>query len=215
MPLTQLPIFRRTAPVMLLTVLVACAQSVSFAAEPGARSTERGTVPTLAGLPHTAAVGLSTKQLEQLLSLGIKVAVPTRVPPGFAVEKVEAGIDPWAGPGGSPVYTIFYREPGGTCFAIESSSGGFGGPVPENSRPLDLPSLPLIAASEGYQYQLFWTDKRTGEPPFPDPVVFSDWLQGQDSFYRLSSGVLDRQGCRSISPETALQLVASFQYLRP
>lgn len=169
--------------------------------------------PEVAGVPSPAiAAKLSAEQIEQLQGLGIKIAIPTQVPAEFVVSNVKTQEIKRQGQGGDPSYMIVYRKPGGTCFVIESARDGLGGPVPENSMPI---KVRVGSALEGYDYRLYWQEQETGKPPFPKPIAFSDWIADSDAFYRLSSGSIVAQDCQSISPELAVTLIESLEYLNP
>jgi len=147
---------------------------------------------------------LSPQQWRSLEALNIPIILPSSIPAGF--EPVELETSP-----GSPndrmgraSYSVRYQN-GGSCFVMETASGGFGGPVPEQSRPISSPRFPAV---EGRDYQLYWTEGN-GDGPFPESTLFTDWMAGEASHYRLISGDHGGADCDRISPDLAQQLVSS------
>lgn len=165
-----------------------------------------------------ADVGLSAEQATLLGALGIPVAIPSAIPDGFTIQDVNAGISA-PGPGGGPRYSITYTGPSG-CFIVESSTGGFGGPAPSDRLPVDVPLFADVNSEvlpDDYTYSVFWSEGAL-EGPFPEPVLFSDWIEGHETFYRVTSGMGggDYGFCspeRRIAPEAAVALVNSFSYI--
>jgi len=160
---------------------------------------------------------LSAAQVETLKAFEHPVAVPAFVPMGFAVSEVEVIPAGQAGfvPLGSS-YRIVYQQAQATdsrfaCFEVEGSSGGFGGPMPEGHGVASLPEFAEVP--EDYTYQLFWSEGESDEGPFPIPVLFSDWIEDEEVFYRVSSWGAQANGCDRISPTTANQILESLQYL--
>lgn len=160
---------------------------------------------------------LSAAQVETLKAFEHPVAVPAFVPTGFAVSEVEVIPAGQAGfvPLGSS-YRIVYQQAQATdsrfaCFEVEGSLGGFGGPMPEYHGVASLPEFAEVP--EDYTYQLFWSDGESDEGPFPIPVLFSDWIEDEEVFYRVSSWGAQANGCDRISPTTANQILESLQYL--
>ncbi|XQQ05757.1 MAG: hypothetical protein EDM05_66670 [Leptolyngbya sp. IPPAS B-1204] len=76
------------------------------------------------------AAKLSSQDQNKLLEIDqnnyknipVKIVLPTYIPDGFKVEKVEVGDDKRFGPG----YSITYSDDSNNCFEISGASGGFG-----------------------------------------------------------------------------------------
>lgn len=168
--------------------------------------------------PPADQARLSPEQVTMLMAFGYPVAVPAFVPAGFEVAEVEvlppepAALDPF-----NAGYRIAYRQTvatdtaSPTCFEIEGALGGFGGPLPEQRMDASLPDF--VPALDDYTYQLFWSDGSREAGPFTIPLLFSDWLEAERTFYRISSWATETKGCDRLSPELANQILASLQYL--
>lgn len=159
-----------------------------------------------------ALAGLTPGQRQQLLQLDAQVALPANVPAGFELMDFHTHSEPRRGPGGGPNYTLTYQGPGNQCFAVEAATGGFGGPEPPESMAFETR---LFVDDPPVTHQLYWSDAATGAPPYPEPMLFSDWIEGPDIFYRVSSGLNPHDDCDRISPQMAAEIAASFQFLAP
>lgn len=151
--------------------------------------------------------GLTAAQIQRLNALRVKIAVPTYLPTGFRVNRVL--IEPC--PEGAtrcrfgPQYAITYQGPNHSCFAIEAVGGGIGGP--------DLASkLPVNSSVFGKNFLYYGSG--TGNP---SPTMFSDWLRGPELFYRFAGqGATNKlANCNNISPQEAVRVTESLQYLNP
>lgn len=69
--------------------------------------------------------GLNNTQIQSLQNLGISVALPTYIPPGFSVSQL---ITQGSQNSGRSSYEILYRNFDNHCFYISGSMGGVGGP---------------------------------------------------------------------------------------
>lgn len=151
--------------------------------------------------------GLTSVQIQQLNSLHVKIAVPTYIPPGFQVTSIliQPCPDHATRCRFGPQYAITYQGPNHSCFAIEAVSGGIGGP--------DLASkLPVNSPLFGKNFLYYGTG-----PGNPSPTMFSDWLKGQDLFYRFAGiGATDKlSDCKNnLSPQEAVRVTESLQYLK-
>lgn len=154
--------------------------------------------------------GLSPQQWRSLSRLEIPIILPSPIPSGFEPVAVEADPGVPTNPMDGPSYSIRYQK-GGSCFVVAAASGGFGGPVPEQSRPLRSALFPAV---DGRDYQLYWGDG-DGEGPFPGSTLFTDWMEGPESFYSLMSGDYAGADCDRISPDLAQQLVDDFTEVSP
>ncbi|HEY9763132.1 MAG TPA: hypothetical protein V6D07_11450 [Trichocoleus sp.] len=166
-----------------------------------------------------AQAGLSSDQVEELSQAGFPIAVPTYVPPNFTVSLVE--VNPLS-PDGTyrdrmrAGYRIVYRQPvssgfSAECFEIEAALGGIGGIDADQQVEASLP--PFVQPPADYSYYLHWSDFNTGEPPFFREVLFSDWIEAETVFYRVTSLLKERRFCDRISPEQANQILESLRYL--
>ena len=154
--------------------------------------------------------GLTPAQRQQLLQLDAQIALPANIPAGFELTNLHTHSGPRRGPGGGPRYTLSYQGPGNQCFAVEAATGGFGGPQPSESMPFETR---LFVDDPPATYQVYWSDASTGEPPFSKPMLFSDWIEGPDIFYRISSRLNPTEDCERISPQMAADIAASLQFL--
>lgn len=135
-----------------------------------------------------------------LAELPIKVVVPSYLPAGMVLTNY--GIDQESA--NAPAYWLIYGDDRDRCFAIESTPGGIGGAELTNQQPLELPLF-------GSGYSLHYGAGAGGQVE-----LFTDWLSGPDSFYRLvGAGLVEQRyglSCVSISPEEAKQIAESLIY---
>lgn len=156
-------------------------------------------------LAQQAGAKLSAAQIQKLESLGVKIAVPTYVPNGFRVDRVEVVPCPPGSRRFCPEYSITYRGPKNTCFAIESTGGGIGGlPDGDRSFPVNSPLFGESSLELGKYSQA------------QSPTLLGLWL-GDSPFYRFAGAGTSRAltGCNNISPEEAVRVTESLQYLNP
>ncbi|MEO0826522.1 MAG: hypothetical protein AAFX95_12360 [Cyanobacteria bacterium J06639_16] len=152
---------------------------------------------------------ITPEQNQKLLELGIDIAVPTQVPPGFRTFSAITGTQP-----GGPSYMLIYQDQLDRCFAIEHTTEGVGGlPDIENKIPLNPPLF-----GEGYiLYHGAYTDPAL-QADFPEPNLITDWMTGNSGFYRLIGAAYLEQNypdltCQDISPDEAVQVIDSLAYL--
>ncbi|MEO0353008.1 MAG: hypothetical protein AAF282_23460 [Cyanobacteria bacterium P01_A01_bin.15] len=162
--------------------------------------------------PNAYLAQLSPSAANQLVDLGIDIAVPIYLPPTMVLASYGAGEAP-EGPGGGPFYWLVYRDDQDRCFAIEYTSGGIGGISLENQESLELPLF-----GEGYSLYHGQFPNGAGEN-LPQPDLFTDWLAGTDGFYRLAgAGLINAQDygqgdCSNITVEEAIAVAESLIYL--
>lgn len=184
-------------------------------------------------LAAAQAAALTTQQKAKLKSLGIKVAVPAYVPAGFRVDKVQVEPCPAGVPRSSkgtcrfgPNYGIVYRHANNTCFAIQETGGGIGGPAYDYAFPVNTPLFGQVFLQFGQN-----TDQQPQSPTqqqlaSPQKNLFMDW-GGDGPFYRLigadfvrSTYYGERPGkpvsqCRNtITPQAAAKIVRSLTWLK-
>lgn len=145
------------------------------------------------------------EQIEQLKSIGIKIAVPAYVPDGFRVYKVEAWKDD---EGWGPSYLITYRGPDNACFFIDASSGGIGDFIPEDPNDPGIPiNSPIFGRARLYTkpFGSDWLSETPGEAP----VYSFSTSMGTE---RTPSNC-KRANLIDLSPPEAVKIVESLQYL--
>lgn len=181
-------------------------------AEPASAELEAGAI----------AQGVSSipaEDLDELAQLGVPIVVPSaQLAQAQYSGLIVVADDPYY-----QDYTLYYRmfsadSALATCFQIEYSSGGFGGPLPVNQRAIAPPAI----AALGQDYSIYWTgnDPPSDDSPFPSNTVFSDWIEmhGVEGGYRLSSGLIETElvrACNPLDPDTAAVLVESLEVLNP
>ena len=149
--------------------------------------------------------GLTPAQIQKLNLLGLRIAVPTYLPRGFQASSVE--IKPGRGPG-RPGYTISYRGPGNTCFTINSGRGGLGGPSMEGYQ-----TFPINALFPGRGTMYYGRSVDSSKDS--SPSLFSLPIEARDGRWYAFQGAGSREqlGCKNISPQEAVRVIESLQYL--
>ncbi|WP_215608031.1 hypothetical protein [Leptothoe spongobia] len=145
----------------------------------------------------------------QLVSLAINIAIPTYLPADMTLANY--GIGETAT--GRPYYWLVYRDNQDRCFAIEYSATGIGDISLENKEPLDH-------ALFGKDYSLYHGKfPNGGAGELPESDLFTDWLEGDDGFYRLvGAGLVNthdygQSNCSNISVKEAIAVTESLSYL--
>jgi hypothetical protein len=149
----------------------------------------------------------------ELAALEIPIAVPTYLPDGFDLVDYATGTTA-AGPGGGPFYWLVYRDDKSRCFAVEYTSGGIGG--------VGLSQQLTIESSifgSGYVLHSGQNDGSGLQAELPESDLFSDWMQGDQGFYRLIGAQLTMQtygqkGCQDMPAEEAVKVIESLTYLQ-
>lgn len=185
---------------------------------PEASLASAATVSGAAALESTTAE-ISADDRAAIRQLGVPLVVPTVLPPETYLSDVVVTSDPDWG----KEYTLYYRSfladsAIATCFQIEYSDGGFGGPLPPNSRTIETPAI----ARSNDRYSVYWADNEpsSDDSPFPASSVFSDWIEvpGVPGGYRLSSGLIDSElvrACNFLDPDSAVAIASSLDRLEP
>lgn len=155
---------------------------------------------------QSANIKLNKSQINLLRSLGTTIAAPTYTPPKFRLQSVIAELSSNTRIGGIN-YKLIYRSnlaPDQTlCFAIESTNGGIGGiPTGENSYPTNSKSF----GKSSIEFGKYGNNS--------EPTLLGEWL-GNGPFYRFTgAGVIPELSlCENITPEEAVKVVESLQYL--
>jgi len=152
---------------------------------------------------------LNPEQLRLLRALGLKIAVPTYVPSGFKLEKVQAEVEQNTRFGGVG-YTLFYRRYDANsgkdfCFAIEATNGGIGD-LPDGKR-----SYPVNSPVFGK------TTLEYGEYGQASSLTFlSNWLGERNGpFYHFVGAevISGLARCNNVSVQEAIQIIESLRYL--
>ncbi|TVQ53587.1 MAG: hypothetical protein EA366_12800 [Spirulina sp. DLM2.Bin59] len=191
----------RLAIAVFPLLLGACTQLPTTIARDNHATTPESAPMAMAQAPITP------EHLSELRQAGIPIVLPRTPPAGFQVDGVQVEQKDY-GSG----YLVTYRQTSGSvCFDVEATNmGGFGGPLPEQIQSIDPP--PIAQSSED-EYFLHWTETGEGDGPFPEPTLFSDWIEGRDGvYYRLSSRQ-HTQNCDLLKPETAIEILSSLAYL--
>lgn len=173
---------------------------------------------------------LSTQDQAALKALGIAIAVPTYVPTGYAVKKVEVEPCPegserspkgtcWFG----PTYSIAYRNavPKDSCFfAIEATGGGLGGPDWEyRTPPVPTRLLGDVAVSFGNPNK---SAKVPSAEQFdsPQPDLHSEWgsedggVSGPFYSVRGSHWKPAPECLNTITPNEVIKIMQSLTWLK-
>ncbi len=147
-------------------------------------------------------LGVTPAQLQQMQAVGMRMVMPTTVPPGFRLTDVIRRSDSRFGPS----YLLVYRKES-ACFGIEGTRGGIGG-IPAG----DAGSYPIKNAVLG-KGQL---EQRRSSAE--QPQLISQWM-GRDPFYRFVganysfNGGSELANCQNISVKDAILVSESLRYL--
>lgn len=159
--------------------------------------------------PNAYLAQLPPEATNQLTNLAIDIAIPTYLPQQMTLASYGVG-QPTADP---RYYWLVYRDDQNRCFAIEYMSAGINEMSLENQEPLETPLF-------GENYSLYhgkFPNGGTGELPESD--LFTDWLKGNEGFYRLvGAGLVNSQDygqkdCGNITIKEAISVAESLSYL--
>ena len=173
---------------------------------------------------------LSAQDQTALKALGIAIAVPTYVPTGYAVRKVEVEPCPEGSersPKGTcrmgPGYSIAYRNAVAkdSCFfAIEAKGGGAGGPDGEFVRPVSTPLLGDVRVLFGrFDRSASAKVPSAAQLNSPQPNLQTDWESDaggeSDMLYRVvGHSVKPAPECQNtITPNEVTKIVQSLTWL--
>lgn len=151
-------------------------------------------------------VELTELQRQLLESSGLQIVVPSYVPSGFRLRKVQIEVEGEARVGGVDYSLIFQKYDSNSgeilCFAIQATNGGVGD-LPEGEKTY-LVNSPTFGQST-IEYGLY------GEAE--NLTLLGNWL-GQGPLYRFVGAevipLLSR--CQNISPEEAVKISESLRY---
>jgi hypothetical protein len=221
-----------TTPTVTTPTVTTTSSNPSPASQPAPSPTQANATPTGA-----AASTLTIEDQTALKALGIAIAVPTDVPPGYTVSQVKLDPCPADSPRSAegvcrfgPDYGIVYRNATqDSCFAIEATGGGVGGPGAEYRLPFSIPLFGDGALQFGEGRESTKTPSAE-QLDSPQPNIYTDWgsKDGGTSgpFYRLAGadGVRgaylgERDGqpatqCQNtITPNEAVKITQSLTWL--
>ncbi|WNZ45787.1 hypothetical protein Q2T42_28765 [Leptolyngbya boryana CZ1] len=172
--------------------------------------------------------GLSPSQQASLKSLGIEIAVPSAIPAGYTVIKVDTEPCPENASRSEkgtcrfgPQYGIVYRNAEqNSCFAIEATGGGVGGVPREYAAKVKTELLGETSLLFGQENGEFKTPSAE-QLDSPQPNLLTDWA-GVGPFYRISGGDTARDAyykggsplCQNtITPNQAIEIMQSITWL--
>jgi len=176
----------------------------------GALAVLAGGVIALTASAAATAGELTAKQAASLDALGIRVAVPTYVPPGFALEEVKT--TPCATRvrrgssgtcSGGPDYFVRYHK-GSSWFAMEGTGGGIGGTsltykTPVTTKAFGKVDLRFGAGPDGVGFA-----PSAAQMHAVQNELYCDWL-GSGPFYHLIG--------ERIAPDVMSKVLASVVWL--
>lgn len=174
---------------------------------------------------------LTPSHISSLLSLGIKIAIPSYVPPGFTVTEVKIEPCPPEAPRTTnntcrfgPQYGIIYQNTDNACFAIEGTGGGIGGVAYEYVFPVETALFGEVYIQFG---EFLGEAKKPSEQQlkYAQNNLFMDW-EGDGPFYRFIGADFIRSTyygekkshlvseCKNdITPAEATKIVQSLEWL--
>ncbi|MCU0545563.1 MAG: hypothetical protein MUE44_25900 [Oscillatoriaceae cyanobacterium Prado104] len=152
---------------------------------------------------------LSQTQINQLKSLGVKIAIPSYIPAGFQVASVQVKPCPSGIRRFCPDYAIIYRNSNNSCFAIESTGGGIGDMPSDNLEQSYPVNNPILGKSALLNYRK--------NSRFSGPILTGSWM-GKGPFYRFTGAGsrlvnAELSNCSDISPQEAVRVWESLRYL--
>lgn len=151
---------------------------------------------------------LPPEATNQLTTLDVDIVIPTYLPANMTLANHSAGETE-----GNLYYWLVYRDEQNRCFGIEYASININRISLENKEPLNSNLF-------GNLYSLYhgkFPNGGTGELSASD--LFTDWLEGEDGFYRLvGAGIVTGQDygqtdCVNITVQEAIAVAESLSYL--
>lgn len=143
----------------------------------------------------------------ELVSLDINIAIPTYLPSTMTLANYGIGSEE------TDYYWLVYRDDQDRCFAIEYAAGDTDDISLENQEPLNSTVF-------GEHYSLHHGKfPNGGDGELPESDLFTDWLEGEDGFYRLvGAGLVNAQDygqndCNNIAVKEAISIAESLSYL--
>lgn len=160
--------------------------------------------------PNSYLAHLPPDATNQLASLDINIVIPTYLTQNMTLANYGVGT---SAEDGGPYYWLVYRDPQNRCFAIEYTADGIGDTSLENQEPLAITLF-------GEDYSLYHGKFPNGDNgPLSEADLFTDWLAGEDGFYRLiGAGLVNArdygQGdCTNLTVAEAVTVAESLSYL--
>ncbi|PZV06035.1 MAG: hypothetical protein DCF22_24250 [Leptolyngbya sp.] len=142
-------------------------------------------------------------QIQELRSLGMRVAMPMNVPSGMKLTSIAGRSDPRFGRG----YLLIYRG-GSKCFAVEGTSGGIGGVSAGTAGSFKVQNPAMGKGAIEVQ-----------KPGEPAPLLIGQWMS-RGPFYRVVGANYTRDGlgsdlanCQDLSAKKAVAVSESLRFL--
>ncbi|MEK7435114.1 MAG: hypothetical protein AABZ74_18430 [Cyanobacteriota bacterium] len=165
--------------------------------------------------------GLSNPQLQQLKALGISVVLPSYIPKGFEVDKVEAVIAKFSGMGTAPKtgdnhYKVTYSKKlkdGKTSeFSIETVAWGVGDVMQTN---------PIKVKTKIGEFLVYIDSNFVPNNKKLKNCIDTEWVSYKNTFYRITSGSgcrlkddVDDNSVQRVSNEDILKILKSLQVIK-
>lgn len=185
--------------------LLACALALAAcapAASPDAPGSADASEDDLSA--RARAAGLTAAQADQLVALGVPVAVPG-LPAGWRLDSLK--VETTAPPAHVRAsYSLEYRRADGACFSISGEQGALGADLadePSHERAVPVPGLAMDETP-----RLVWNDTEGRGPPY---VFAGSWFDSIQIVLYSS----EYDGCTRIGPDEGAAVLASLRYLDP
>ena len=158
--------------------------------------------------PNSYLAQLPPNATNQLVKLDIDIVIPTYLTPNMTLVDYEVGEKT-----DGAYYWLIYQDTQNRCFAIEYSSKDISDSSLENQESLNSGLF-----DDGY-YLYHGKFPNGNEGALPENDLFTDWLAGDDGFYRLIGAGLvnarssDQNSCTNLTVEEAITIAESLGYL--
>lgn len=142
-------------------------------------------------------------QIQELRSLGMRVAMPINLPSGMKLTSISGRSDPRFGRS----YVLVYRA-GSKCFAVEGVSGGIGSIPPGTAGSFKVQNAAMGKGAIEVQ-----------KPGSPAPLLIGQWMS-RSPFYRIVGANYpvdgigsDLSNCQDLSTKDAVAVSESLRFL--